>query len=81
MAPGLWWLLLAMLGFTIVRRSLSAALNPSPIAVQMAVKQAILSLIVLDAAATLMVCGPQLALMVLVLLVPAIVLGRWVYST
>ena len=76
-----WWLLLAMLGFTIVRRSLSAALNPSPSAVQVAVKQAILSLIVLDAAATLMVRGPQMALIVLVLLVPAIVLGRWVYST
>jgi hypothetical protein len=78
----LWWaLLLAMLGFTILRRSLTAAWNPSPAAVQMAVKQALLSIIMLNAAVTLMVRGPFWAVAVVALLVPAIVLGKWVYST
>jgi 4-hydroxybenzoate polyprenyltransferase len=81
MKPSWWWLLLAVPAFTILRRGLAAALNPTPLAVQTAVKQALLSLIVFDAAATLMVRGPFLALSVLVLLVPTLVLGRWVYST
>jgi 4-hydroxybenzoate polyprenyltransferase len=81
MTPGWWALLLVMLLFTILRRSFSAALNPSPAAVQMAVKQALLSIIMLDAAATLMVRGPYWALAIVVLLVPSIVLGKWVYST
>jgi 4-hydroxybenzoate polyprenyltransferase len=81
MAPGWWCLLLAVPAFTILRRCAAAAMNATPPAVQMAVKQAILSLIVLDAAATLMVRGPQYALAVLVLLAPTVVLGRWIYST
>jgi 4-hydroxybenzoate polyprenyltransferase len=81
MEPGWWCLLLAVPAFTILRRSLAAAMNPSPPAVQAAVKQAILSLIVFDAAATMMVRGPYLALAVLVLLAPTVLLGRWVYAT
>jgi 4-hydroxybenzoate polyprenyltransferase len=81
MKPGWWALLLAMLAFTILRRSFTASLNPSPAAVQMAVKQALLSIVMLDAAATLMVRGPYWALAVVVLLVPTVALGKWVYST
>lgn len=81
MKPGWWALLLVLLLFTILRRSFTAAIKPSPTAVQMAVKQALLSIIMLDAAATLMVRGPYWALAVVVLLVPSIALGKWVYST
>jgi 4-hydroxybenzoate polyprenyltransferase len=77
-----WWcLLLAVPAFTVLRRCVVTAMNPSPRAVQIAVKQALISLIVLDAAATLMVRGPLYALAVVVLLVPTLVLGFWVYST
>ena len=79
--PGWWWLLLSVPAFTVLRRSFTAALNPSPAAVQIAVKQALITLIVFDAAATLMVRGPLWAMGVLVLLAPTLILGRWVYST
>jgi hypothetical protein len=49
--------------------------------VQTAVKHAILTLIVLDAAVILAVAGPLFALPVLALLVPSLLLGKWVYST
>ena len=49
--------------------------------VQAAVKIGILSLIVLDASVTLAVAGPVWAVPILALLAPALVLGRWVYST
>jgi hypothetical protein len=81
MKPGWWALLLGLLLFTILRRSFTAAFKPSPTAVQIAVKQALLSIIMLDAAATLMVRGPYWALAIVVLLVPSIALGKWVYST
>jgi len=77
----MWWLLLMLLGVTIARRSLTAAFDPTPVQVQMAVKQAILSLIVLDAAACLGARGPLWGLAVLALLIPTLTLGRWVYST
>lgn len=79
--PGWWWLLLAVPAFTVLRRGFTAAFNPSPVAVQIAVKQALITLIVFDAAATLMIRGPLWALAILVLLVPTLFLGRWVYST
>jgi hypothetical protein len=49
--------------------------------VQAAVKVCILSLILLDAAICLLVSGAAAALCVLALLVPALLLGKWVYST
>jgi 4-hydroxybenzoate polyprenyltransferase len=49
--------------------------------VQAAVKNCILSLIVLDAAVCFTVRGVAGALPILVLLIPALFLGRWVYST
>lgn len=79
-----WYLLLGMLAFTIMRRATMAISDPSPSQVQMAVKHSILSLIVLDAAVVLVVNPPQhwyYAVAVLALLVPTIVLGKWVYST
>jgi hypothetical protein len=49
--------------------------------VQAAVKQSILSLIWFDAAAALALAGPGAGVALAALLVPALVLGRWVYST
>ena len=49
--------------------------------VQAAVKQAILSLIVLDASVALVTGPPVWALVILSLLLPPLLLGRWVYST
>jgi len=78
----LWWvLLLAALAFTILRRCGSAISDPTPWKVQMAVKHSILSIIVLDAAVTLEVCHWYHAMGILVLLIPALVLGKWMYST
>ena len=52
-----------------------------PVAVQTAVKFGILSIIVLDALVVLPVRGLWPALTVLSLLIPTLILGRWVYST
>jgi len=73
----LWLALAALIGWRFVR----AITNPQPALVQAAVKTGILSIIVLDAAVVLGVRGCVPALGVLALLIPAILLGRWVYST
>lgn len=76
-----WWLLLGLLGFVIVRRCLTAVLTPSPHRVQLAVTNAIWSLIVLDAAVVLLVCHVGWSLAIITLLVPTMLLGRWIKST
>jgi 4-hydroxybenzoate polyprenyltransferase len=81
MKPGWWALLLALLAINVVRRSLTAAWKASPSAVQKAVGHALISIIILDAAATLMVRGPYWAMLVVALLVPTFVLRRWIYLT
>ena len=80
--PERWWLLmLALLGLPIARRSVMTIADPVPERVQAAVKQCLLSIIVLDAAVTFVVGNWYDAVIVLSLLVPAVLLGRWVYST
>ena len=77
-----WPMLLLLLAFTIVRRCMVAVRSPEPRFVQAAVKHAILSLIVINAAIVLAVrADPVLALGTLALLIPTLFLGRWVYST
>jgi 4-hydroxybenzoate polyprenyltransferase len=76
-----WILLLALLGFTILRRCTVAVFDPSAAQVQLAVKVCILSILVLDAAVALAVSHWHYAVCLLVLLVPTVVLGKWVYST
>jgi hypothetical protein len=49
--------------------------------VQGAVKNAILSIIALDAAVVFAVRGPAAMFAIVLLAVPANILGRWVYST
>jgi 4-hydroxybenzoate polyprenyltransferase len=72
--------LLVALGFLIgfpVSRAIS---RPSPSHVQKAVKRAILGLVLLDATLASAIAGIG-GLVILVLLLPALYLGRWIYST
>jgi 4-hydroxybenzoate polyprenyltransferase len=76
-----WPLLLCLLGVTILRRCGAAVASPTPENVQAAVKLCILSLIMLDASVCLAISDPYYALVVLALLLPTLLLGKWVYST
>jgi len=77
----MYWILLLLLMLTVLRRCGIAAVDPAPVNVQAGVKHSILSLIWLDAAATAATSGPWHGLAVAALLLPALILGRWVYST
>jgi UbiA prenyltransferase family len=79
--PHIFWLLLVLLMFTVLRRCGAAANDPVPEKVQTAVKHSILSLIWLDAALAIAVAGPLHGVAIAALLIPALLLGRWVYST
>jgi 4-hydroxybenzoate polyprenyltransferase len=74
-------LLLVLLMATVLRRCLVAVADPMPEKVQAAVKHSILSLIWLDAAIVAAAAGPAYGVAIALLLLPALVLGRWVYST
>lgn len=76
-----WYILLAVLAFVVGRRLVVAIGDPSPQTVQVAVKNCLMSLVVLDATAAVVVCQWHQAMLILGLLLPAVVLGRWVYST
>ena len=76
-----WALLLTLLSFVILRRCVIAIVNPSAREVQLAVKNCILSVITLDAAVAFDTSNEYCAGGVLLLLVPTLILGRWVYST
>lgn len=76
--PWFWALLTAH----IVWRCGQAIANPTPGRVKVAVTNCIMSIIVIDAAASLATAGvPYFSLLILMLIVPATVLGRWIYST
>ncbi|EAQ80980.1 UbiA family prenyltransferase [Blastopirellula marina] len=76
-----WCGLMTLLAISIIRRCVIAIADPSPGNVQVAVKQALLSLITLNAGLVLGVCGAFWAVIVALLIVPMLLLGRWVYST
>jgi 4-hydroxybenzoate polyprenyltransferase len=80
-SPTIYWMLLALLMFGVLRRGTVAALDPVPEKVQAAVKLSILSLIWLDATMAVAVSGPAAGVAIAALLIPALLLGRWVYST
>jgi len=78
----LWPALWVLFGFFIVRRCLPALMNGSPEAVQFAVKQSIFAIVIFDAAIATATCRPvPYALVIVGLLIPMQLLGRWVYST
>ncbi len=78
-----FWLLLALLAGGMLLRASLAIYRPIPARVQIVVKHCIMLLIVLDGA----VCAaahsdrPWYAIGIVALLFPAMLLGRWVYST
>ncbi len=79
---GAWPLTVLVLGLSIIRPCVVAAVQGSPPRVQTAVKHCILSLIVLDAAVAMAVDRTMIGpLLVLSLLVPFLAFGRVVYST
>lgn len=77
----IYWVLLGLLTATIVRRAVAAAFDGSPAAVQGAIKHAILSIIMLDAAVSVAAAPPVYGIILVALLAPAMLLGKWVYST
>lgn len=76
----MWWMLLAMLAVTIIRRCGMAIAGPGPQRVQEAVRHGIWSLIMLDAAVVLLL-RDMYALGIIALLIPTAILGKWVAST
>jgi 4-hydroxybenzoate polyprenyltransferase len=74
-------LLFGILALPMIRRAIVAIQDPQPSNVQAVVKHCILSLMVLDAAITLLTTGPVPGLLIAALLLPTLLLGRWVYST
>jgi hypothetical protein len=75
--PFLVWLATA----TVWRRAFTALYTTQPEAVQGTIKHALLTLIVLDAVIVLIVAGPTYAVGIILLTIPAAVLGRWIYVT
>lgn len=65
-------LLIALIGITVLRRSFSAIMHPVSRKVQLAVKHALLTLILLDAAVVFTWAGPWYGFAVVLLLVPAL---------
>jgi len=72
--------LLVGLGFLIGIPAAQAIAGPTPARVQFAVKRALVGLVVLDAVLATALCG-TVGLVILVLLLPVLYLGRWIYST
>jgi 4-hydroxybenzoate polyprenyltransferase len=80
--PGssLYLYLLVALGFWVGIPVCHALAHPLPASVQPAVKRSIFGLVLLDATLAVALAG-VMGLGILVLLLPALYLGRWVYST
>jgi 4-hydroxybenzoate polyprenyltransferase len=72
--------LLVGLGFLVGIPVSQAIAHPSPEPVQKAVKRALMGLVLLDTVLAIGVAG-WAGLFILLLLVPAMYLGRWIYST
>jgi 4-hydroxybenzoate polyprenyltransferase len=72
------WLILAI---HLARVTIRAIRNPSSSMVKYAMKTFVMSIIVVDAIIASAAGGWQAGVIVLALLAPALVLGRWIYST
>jgi hypothetical protein len=60
---------------------MAALFSPRPELIQSAVKTGILGIILFDAAIVAFMCGLAVSLPLLLLLIPAVWLGKWIYST
>ncbi|MEM8679661.1 MAG: UbiA family prenyltransferase [Planctomycetota bacterium] len=76
-----WPLLIALIGFNILRRAVMVVASEPPVRVGPAVKMMIFSIVVLDAALALAVAPVTAALGILALLIPAFLFGKLIYST
>lgn len=75
-------ILLAVITLTVVRRLVTAIIEPAPDNVQLAIKIMLLSLVMLDAMLVVFTTGqPVLGVMTAALLVPAFVLAKWIPMT
>ncbi|HXG12084.1 MAG TPA: UbiA family prenyltransferase [Gemmataceae bacterium] len=72
--------LLVVLGFVVGLPVYRAIIGPTPPRVQAAVKRALIGLVVLDATLATALAG-AVGLVILVLLLPVLYLGRWIYQT
>ena len=72
--------LLVAFGFYVGAPVARAIARPAPSRVQAAIKRAVLGLVVFDAVLATALTG-EIGLVLLVLLPPAMLLGRWLYST
>jgi hypothetical protein len=79
--PGGWYVLMALIGAMIGWRCVAAIARPDPIRVQRAVGYAVLSLVMLDAAACYVIRGPYLAAAILCLMLPAMYISRKISPT
>ncbi len=73
-----WCLIIALWAAYILFHCATAIFQPSPGPVRAAVRRLITALIFLDAAACYAAAGPSYALFVAVLVVPTVIVGRWV---
>lgn len=74
-------LLIGLLAFTIIHRAMRAVADPQPRTIQLNIKHAILTLIPLSAAVSLLSAGPLAGLLVFALAVPAMTLGSFLRIT
>ncbi len=77
----IWPFAVMLLMLSTLRRCAMALQNPRPQRVQAAVRQCLFSLIFLDAGVCLLIAPWTYAVGVLALLVPTLLLSRWIYST
>lgn len=74
-------LLIGLIALTVANRGVAGIMHPVPRKVQLAVKHAILTLILLDASIAALAAGPWFGAAVASLLLPAMTAGVWFKST
>jgi 4-hydroxybenzoate polyprenyltransferase len=79
--PSIWYLLIPLLAAPLVRRLLVAIADPKPDLVQSAVRQGIWSLVLMDASIAALVAPWTWSIVIVLLFVPMMLLGRWIYAT
>lgn len=78
----LWPMMWGLFGFFTVRRCVPAIVDPTPMLVQFAVKQAIFAIVIFDAAIVTATHAPvPFAVLIVALLLPMHLLGQVIYST
>src|SRR5262249_59580401 len=79
--PPRWNLFWSLIGLLVAWRCLRAIIDPVPTQIQAAVRNCIFALVILDAATCLAVQDRTWSFVILALLIPMVILGRWIYST